>query len=82
MLAMSAGALPAAIFGMNLTSHMEEHPWAFWAATAGIGLIAFTATHLGRAGLRTARRVKMEQAGLLAGTRDNYRQSSASLHRP
>ncbi|CAE7230004.1 unnamed protein product [Rhizoctonia solani] len=33
MLAMSAGALPAAIFGMNMTSHLEEHPWAFWAVT-------------------------------------------------
>ncbi|CEL57855.1 Mitochondrial inner membrane magnesium transporter LPE10 OS=Yarrowia lipolytica (strain CLIB 122 / E 150) GN=LPE10 PE=3 SV=1 [Rhizoctonia solani AG-1 IB] len=69
MLAMSAGALPAAIFGMNLTSHLEEHPWAFWAATVGIGMIAFMATQIGRYGLRKARRVKMEQAGLLAGSK-------------
>ncbi|KAF8680197.1 Pkinase protein [Rhizoctonia solani] len=69
MLAMSAGALPAAIFGMNLTSHLEEHPWAFWAATVGIGMIAFIATQIGRYGLRKARRVKMEQAGLLAGSK-------------
>ncbi|CAE6470746.1 unnamed protein product [Rhizoctonia solani] len=68
MLAMSAGALPAAIFGMNMTSHLEEHPWAFWAVTVGIGMIAFIATQLGRFGLRRARRVKMEQAGLLAGS--------------
>ncbi|KDN50014.1 hypothetical protein RSAG8_01350, partial [Rhizoctonia solani AG-8 WAC10335] len=69
MLAMSAGALPAAIFGMNMTSHLEEHPWAFWAVTIGIGMISFMATQLGRYGLRKARRVKMEQAGLLAGSK-------------
>ncbi|CAE6400421.1 unnamed protein product [Rhizoctonia solani] len=69
MLAMSAGALPAAIFGMNLTNHLEEHPWAFWAAAVGIGMIAFVATQIGRYGLRKARRVKMEQAGLLAGSK-------------
>jgi hypothetical protein len=54
---------------MNLTSHLEEHPWAFWAATVGIGMIAFMATQIGRYGLRKARRVKMEQAGLLAGSK-------------
>lgn len=68
MLAISAGALPATIFGMNLVSHLEEHPWAFWEVTVGIGMIAFMATQLGRYGLRRARRVKMEQAGLLAGS--------------
>ncbi|KAH7344857.1 hypothetical protein B0J17DRAFT_637141 [Rhizoctonia solani] len=70
MLAMSAGALPAAIFGMNLVSHLEEHPWAFWEVTASIGMIAFIATQIGRYGLRRARRVKMEQAGLLAGSNE------------
>ncbi|KAG8716330.1 magnesium ion transporter [Ceratobasidium sp. 423] len=69
MLAMSAGALPAAIFGMNLTNHFEGHAWAFWAATVGIGMISLIATQLGRYGLRRARRVKMEQAGLLAGSK-------------
>jgi magnesium transporter len=81
MLAMSAGALPAAIFGMNLTSHIEEHAWAFWAVTGGIGLVAFMVTQLGRASLRTARRVKMEQAGLLAGSK-NKTPSLTSLDRP
>ncbi|KAJ1311292.1 hypothetical protein OPQ81_009789 [Rhizoctonia solani] len=63
MLAMSAGALPAAIFGMNLKTHLEDHPWAFWLVTVGIGMVAFIATQIGRYGLRKARRVKMEQAG-------------------
>lgn len=67
MLAVSAGALPAAILGMNLTNHFENHPWAFWAVTGAIAAVAATATQAGRAGLRVARRVKMSQAGLLAG---------------
>ncbi|CAE6359545.1 unnamed protein product [Rhizoctonia solani] len=79
MLAMSAGALPAAIFGMNMTSHLEEHPWAFWAVTVGIGMISLIATQIGRYGLRRARRVKMEQAGLLAGGKHRI---SAPPHRP
>lgn len=82
MLAMSAGALPAAIFGMNLTTHLEEHSWAFWAVTGGIGLIAITAAQLGRIGLRKARRVKMEQAGLLAGSKPTRTPSLLPLHRP
>ncbi|CUA76845.1 Mitochondrial inner membrane magnesium transporter mrs2 [Rhizoctonia solani] len=79
MLAMSAGALPAAIFGMNMTSHLEEHPWAFWAVTVGIGMISLIAIQIGRYGLRRARRVKMEQAGLLAGGKHRI---STLPHRP
>ncbi|CAE6440992.1 unnamed protein product [Rhizoctonia solani] len=80
MLAMSAGALPAAIFGMNLVSHLEDHPWAFWEVTAGIGMIAFVATQIGRYGLRRARRVKMEQAGLLAGSNDKIPHAPRQPH--
>ncbi|KAG9127856.1 hypothetical protein FRC07_008302 [Ceratobasidium sp. 392] len=53
--------------GMNLTNHFEGHPWAFYVVTSIIAIIAMVATQAGRAGLRVARRVKMEQAGLLAG---------------
>ncbi|KAF8609256.1 cora-domain-containing protein [Ceratobasidium sp. AG-I] len=66
-LAVSAGALPAALLGMNLTNHFEDHPWAFYAVAGVIAAIAATATQAGRMGLRVARRVKMSQAGLLAG---------------
>ncbi|QRV91472.1 mitochondrial inner membrane magnesium transporter [Ceratobasidium sp. AG-Ba] len=66
-LAVSSAALPGAILGMNLTNHFEDHPWAFYAVTCVIALIGVIATQAGRAGLRVARRVKMEQAGLLAG---------------
>ncbi|KAG9100429.1 magnesium ion transporter [Ceratobasidium sp. UAMH 11750] len=66
-LAVTAAALPGAILGMNLTNHFEDHPWAFYAVTSAIAIIGVIATQAGRAGLRVARRVKMEQAGLLAG---------------
>ncbi|KAG8714360.1 magnesium ion transporter [Ceratobasidium sp. 395] len=69
MLAVSAAALPGAILGMNLTNHFEDHPWAFYFVTSAIAIIAVVATQAGRAGLRVARRVKMEQAGLLAGSK-------------
>eukprot|EP01083_Nonionella_stella_P057982 151982_1 len=33
----AGAALPAAVFGMNLLSHLEAHPYAFWCGAAGFG---------------------------------------------
>jgi len=40
MLGVSSGSVFAGIFGMNLTSHLEEHPFAFYASAVSIILLS------------------------------------------
>lgn len=39
------GALTAGVFGMNLTNHMEAHPWAFYGMTFLSGALAFLTSY-------------------------------------
>ncbi|KAH9989219.1 hypothetical protein BJV77DRAFT_948752 [Russula vinacea] len=65
------GALIAGLFGMNLTSHMEEHPYAFMGMTVASSFIAFLVAW---AGLR--RLAKIQKIGLSAS---NSRKSAGGL---
>jgi hypothetical protein len=44
------GALIAGLFGMNLLNHLEQHPYAFYALSAGSMGVALL---VGWSGLRT-----------------------------
>jgi magnesium transporter len=65
------GALMAGLFGMNLTSHMEEHPYAFMGMSVASSFIAFLVAW---AGLR--RLAKIQKIGLSAS---NSRKSAGGL---
>lgn len=42
MLSLSSGAFCSGLFGMNLTSHMEDHPYAFYLVSSSLlGFSAF-----------------------------------------
>ncbi|KAG2003498.1 magnesium ion transporter Mrs2 [Coprinopsis cinerea AmutBmut pab1-1] len=54
-LGIGTGALVAGLFGMNLTSHLEEHPYAFFIFSGvSVGVTAFVAA----LGLRTLSRIR------------------------
>lgn len=57
------GALIAGLFGMNLTSHMEDHPYAFVGMSVASGFIAFLVAW---SGLR--RLAKIQKVGLSASS--------------
>lgn len=53
---MAVGALVTGVFGMNLLSHVEDHPRLFWPVTGGIYAFIVLATAaalvaFGRAGV-------------------------------
>ncbi|KAJ7154595.1 Mg2+ transporter protein cora-like protein [Mycena filopes] len=50
-----SGALVAGLFGMNLTSHFEAHPWGFYGMT---GLATALATIVAWSGLRTLAKIR------------------------
>ncbi|KAJ7676465.1 Mg2+ transporter protein cora-like protein [Mycena rosella] len=50
-----SGALIAGLFGMNLTSNMESHPWAFYGMT---GFATALAAIVAWAGLRTLAKIR------------------------
>lgn len=68
------GALMAGLFGMNLTSHMEEHPYAFVGMSVASSFVAFLVAW---AGLR--RLAKIQKVGLSAS---NNRKSASGLPLP
>lgn len=68
------GALIAGLFGMNLTSHMEEHPYAFVGMSVASSFIAFLVAW---SGLR--RLAKIQKIGLSAS---NGRKSASGLPLP
>jgi len=68
------GALIAGLFGMNLASHMEEHPYAFAGMSVASTIIAFLVAW---AGLR--RLAKIQKVGLSAS---NGRKSAGGLPLP
>ncbi|GAA5936079.1 CorA family magnesium transporter [Sporobolomyces koalae] len=58
-LGLTAGAMIAALFGMNLTSHLEETPYSFTAVTLLAFLLAGSVTGFGLRRLRTLRKVNL-----------------------
>jgi len=56
-LGIGTGALIAGIFGMNLTSHIETHPYAFYGFTGLAAGIAFLVAFVGLRKLAAIRRV-------------------------
>ncbi|KAF9486271.1 magnesium transporter [Pholiota conissans] len=54
-LGVGSGALVAGLFGMNLLSHVEQHPYGFYAAT---GTAAFLAFIVAWAGLRKLTKIR------------------------
>ncbi|KAK0545038.1 hypothetical protein OC845_005302 [Tilletia horrida] len=56
-LAVSSGTLLSGIFGMNLVSHFESHPFAFYAVSGMVGCVTLTVMALGWRLLAKLRRV-------------------------
>ena len=56
-LGIGTGALVAGLFGMNLTSHIESHPYAFFVLSAGASGLAVLVAWLGLRNLAKIRRV-------------------------
>lgn len=57
MLGVSFATLFVGLFGMNLTSHLEAHPLAFYVASGAAYLMALVVTVVGLCRLRRMRRV-------------------------
>ncbi|KAJ7598468.1 cora-domain-containing protein [Mycena floridula] len=55
------GALVAGIFGMNLTSHIEGHPWAFYAMSGTASTAALLVALIGIRKLSKIKRVRLAQ---------------------
>ncbi|GAA5877559.1 hypothetical protein JCM8547_007731 [Rhodosporidiobolus lusitaniae] len=58
-LALGAGATISSVFGMNLTSGLEDHPWMFWAVTSGSVTLMLGVTAIGYVRLMRARRSQL-----------------------
>lgn len=68
------GALVAGLFGMNLTSHLEDHPWAFYALSAGSTAAAFVVGMVGFRRLAKIRKVGLTSRGAQTTRPQNKRQ--------
>ncbi|THU96005.1 Mg2+ transporter protein cora-like protein [Dendrothele bispora CBS 962.96] len=75
-----SGALIAGIFGMNLTNHMESHPYAFYGMTGLCGLSAFIAVFAGFRKLTKIKRVGLHSNG--QRSRDGCRNEDSKKKRP
>ncbi|KAH6909438.1 magnesium transporter [Coprinopsis sp. MPI-PUGE-AT-0042] len=62
-LGIGTGALVAGLFGMNLTSHIETHPYAFYVLSAGAAGIAVLVAWLGLRNLARIRRIGLSNPG-------------------
>ncbi|KAJ6470247.1 cora-domain-containing protein [Mycena vitilis] len=65
-----SGALVAGVFGMNLTSHFEIHPWAFYGMT---GFATALAAMVAMAGLRTLAKIRKVGLGNNSNSRSRRR---------
>ncbi|KAE8257222.1 hypothetical protein A4X13_0g2500 [Tilletia indica] len=79
-LAVSSGTLVSGLFGMNLLSHLEEHPHAFFGISSLVGLITACVMALGWRMLARLRRVglQQQQGGVLSGWGGNGNGAGAS----
>ncbi|KAF8636345.1 hypothetical protein AX16_010998 [Volvariella volvacea WC 439] len=75
-LGIGTGALVAGLFGMNLTSHMESHPYAFYVMSASSAAIAVLVAW---AGFR--RLVKIRKVGLSSNSPNRRRWLPLPLRR-
>jgi hypothetical protein len=76
----SVGGLIGALFGMNLTTGLEEAPYVFAGVSVTAIVLALIIVRWGRRALRNARSVKGEQQGLLKHTLPGLRKRLASVH--
>lgn len=72
-LSVSVPALIGAIFGMNLTSGLEETPHVFAGVSVAAVVLSLIIARWGRRALRRARSVKGEQEGLLRHSLPGWR---------
>jgi len=61
-LGVGSGALIAGLFGMNLTSHMEEHTYAFYGMSAASAALAFLVAWMGLRKLAKLRKVGLSSS--------------------